>query len=166
MLEDVSMEGQIFDEDFFAYREDGDLSWRAQLRGWRCVYTPYAVAYHVRRVFASNRGQLPIYITMQTPKNRFLMRIKNITPGLYRRVFIRTTLRDVAVVGFVLLREWSSLPGLWFVIKNWKRIWGKRRRIQSRRRISEEQITSWFNDGPTAFPLEADLLPRLNSRGR
>jgi len=38
----------LFDEDFFAYFEDVDLSLRAQLAGYRCVYVPKAVVYHMK----------------------------------------------------------------------------------------------------------------------
>ena len=41
-IEDVSVEGEFFDEDFFAFREDADLAWRAQLMGWKCLYVPSA----------------------------------------------------------------------------------------------------------------------------
>jgi GT2 family glycosyltransferase len=36
MIEDVSVDGEFFDPDFFVYREDADVAWRAQLLGWRC----------------------------------------------------------------------------------------------------------------------------------
>ena len=39
-----SIDGDFFDPDFFVYREDADVAWRAQLLGWRCIYTPAAVA--------------------------------------------------------------------------------------------------------------------------
>jgi len=42
MLHDVG----LFDESFFAYLEDVDLAWRAQLRRWRTVLSPDAVVYH------------------------------------------------------------------------------------------------------------------------
>jgi len=35
MIDDISVDGDLFDPDFFAYREDADLAWRAQLLGWR-----------------------------------------------------------------------------------------------------------------------------------
>ena len=54
----VSVDGEFFDEEFFAFREDGDLAWRAQLMGWKCLYTPTAVAWHVRRV-TPERAQRP-----------------------------------------------------------------------------------------------------------
>ena len=38
MLDDVAIAGEVFDEDFFAYREDADLAWRAQLLGWDALY--------------------------------------------------------------------------------------------------------------------------------
>lgn len=42
MLEETS----LLDERFFFSCEDVDLGWRAQLRGWRCVYAPRAIVYH------------------------------------------------------------------------------------------------------------------------
>src|SRR3974390_1875942 len=45
-VEEVSVEGELFDEEFFAYREDADLAWRAQVMGWKCLYVPGAVAGH------------------------------------------------------------------------------------------------------------------------
>jgi len=43
MLDDIG----LFDDDFFAYMEDVDLAWRAQWAGWKCVYVPEAIVYHV-----------------------------------------------------------------------------------------------------------------------
>jgi GT2 family glycosyltransferase len=37
----------LFDEDFFLYHEDVDLSFRAFLAGWDCLYWPNAVVWHV-----------------------------------------------------------------------------------------------------------------------
>jgi hypothetical protein len=36
----------FFDEDFFLLYEDVDLSFRAQLRGYKCLYVPEAIVYH------------------------------------------------------------------------------------------------------------------------
>jgi GT2 family glycosyltransferase len=158
MVDDVAVFGQFMDEDFFLYREDADLSWRAKLMGWRCVYTPTAVAWHVRRVFASQRRSVPGYINMHSTKNRFLMRINNITPGIYRRVFVKATMRDLGIIGYVLLREWESIPGLWWVLKNMPYLRAKRRAIQSRRRVTEEELCFWFDNRPMSVPLEPELL--------
>ena len=42
MLDDVG----LLDESFYFSLEDVDLGWRAQLRGWTCIYAPKAVVYH------------------------------------------------------------------------------------------------------------------------
>jgi len=39
-----------FDERFFAFYEDADWAWRAQLAGWDCLYVPTAIAYHMGSV--------------------------------------------------------------------------------------------------------------------
>ena len=91
MIDDISIQGEFFDPDFFVYREDADVAWRAQLMGWRCLYTPLARGYHVRNVLPGNRRALPPEINMHSVKNRFLMRIKNMTPDLYRRNWLSIT---------------------------------------------------------------------------
>ena len=48
MLDDISTDGEIFAERFFAYYEDADLAWRAWRRGWEAWYVPTAIAWHSR----------------------------------------------------------------------------------------------------------------------
>jgi len=144
MIDDVSIGGQFFDPDFFVYREDADVAWRAQLMGWRCFYTPTAVGHHVRTVTPANRGALPAFINMHSVKNRFLMRIKNATPSLYRRYWMPMTMRDLVVMGGAMFWEPSSLPAFWRVAKCLPRALKQRRQIMSRRRVSDEDLVELF----------------------
>jgi GT2 family glycosyltransferase len=161
MIEDISVEGDLFDPDFFAFREDADVAWRAQLLGWRSIYTPAAVAWHVRTVTPENRRQVPAIINMHSVKNRFLMRIKNATPDLYRRYWLPMTARDLLVVGGCLLAEPRSLAAFWRVVKGFRRALEQRRIIMSRRRVSDAALARWFSFQPAAEPLngEAALEP-------
>lgn len=163
MIDDISIYGQFCDEDFFAFREDSDTSWRLQLLGWRCLYQPRAVGYHERKVFEGNRSSTSALINMHSTKNRFLMRIANITGPLYLRTFVPATLRDIGIVFFVLLKERTSLPGLTYVFKNWSRLWKRRGVIQSRRRQSEEYMASFCQYKPVGKPLEPELLAALTA---
>lgn len=144
MMDDIALSGEYFDNDFFAYREDADLAWRAQLYGWQCLYTPKAVAYHVRHVLPDKRSALPALINMHSVKNRWLMRIKNITADLYLRHFLAITWRDCLVIGGCLLREQSSLRGFLIVARLWRKTWAKRRVIMQKRRVSNEYMAAWF----------------------
>jgi GT2 family glycosyltransferase len=152
MIEDVAISGEFFDPDFFVYREDADVAWRAQLLGWRCIYTPHARGYHVRKVLPGNRRALPPVINMHSVKNRFLMRIKNMTGDLYWRNFFSIMTRDAVVLGCCLLREHSSLQAFWYLAKNWRRVWEKRREIMRRKRVNDEYIASWFRYLPVSRP--------------
>jgi len=48
MLVDIAVGGEVYAEDLFAFFEDVDLDWRAQLRGWSSWYEPAAVGRHER----------------------------------------------------------------------------------------------------------------------
>src|ERR1700731_4611681 len=129
MIEDIAIDNEFFDPDFFVYREDADVAWRAQLMGWRCIYTPMARGYHVRAVLPGNRRALPPVINMHSVKNRFLMRIKNMTPDLYKRNWWSITSRDLVVLGACIVREQSSLKAFRYLISNYRRVLRKRSEI-------------------------------------
>lgn len=58
MLEDVG----LFDEDFVSYYEDVDLAWRAQRRGWQCVYVSSARVRHRHSATARRMPRLKAYL--------------------------------------------------------------------------------------------------------
>ncbi len=154
MIEDVSCGGEFFDPDFFTYREDADVAWRAQWLGWRRLYTPQAVAYHVRTVVRDKRRGVPPALNMHSVKNRFLMRIKNMSPGLYRRYWLPATARDLMVLGGCLLTEPRSLPAFWHVAGCLRRTLARRRDIMHRRRVTDEAMAQWFQPRPSSLPLK------------
>jgi len=145
MIAAISLDDGFFDPDFFTYREDADVAWRAQLFGWRCIYAPQAVAHHVRRVVNGSRLGAPAVLKMHSVKNRFLMRIKNMTGDLYRRNWLPATFRDFLVVGGCLFYEPSSLPAFWRLARCLPRAIAKRRRIMKRRVASDEYLATWFH---------------------
>jgi len=77
MLDELRVGEEYLDEDFFAYFEDVDLSWRARALGWRTVYTPRAVAYHVRisGLFVGPGGSR--FVSEHLWRNRYLAMMKN-----------------------------------------------------------------------------------------
>ncbi len=143
-LMDASVDGQVFDENFFAYREDADLSWRGQLFGWRALYVPGAVAWHLRSVTPARRSALAPFINMHSVKNRFLLRLKNQGGYLALRNLPFELARDLIVVGAVLLRERTSLPAFLWLWQHRQTIMRQRREIQKKRRVSDFELARWF----------------------
>ena len=158
MIEDVSVEGEFFDSDFFTYREDADVAWRAQLLDWKCLYVPGALGYHARTVHPWNRAKVAPLINMHSVKNRFLMRLKNVGASLYLRNLVPVTVRDLGVLGYCLLVEHSSLRAFWLLGRAWSRAWRKRRWIQQRRRVSDRKLARWFRFRPVSFPMPEQVV--------
>ena len=76
----------VFDDDFFLYYEDTDLSWRLRSLGWRIRYQPAAVARHIHS--ASSVEWSPLFV-FHTDRNRLLMLTKNARAGLAAREVLR-----------------------------------------------------------------------------
>ncbi len=96
----------LFDETFFAYYEDIDLSFRAQLAGYKCLYQPNAVCYHKRGGTSSiaTHG----FQTEMCERNLVLMRIKNYplsTYILYQPLFFIARLKRY--YSFIRFHSWT-----------------------------------------------------------
>ena len=71
-----------FDEDFFSYLEDIDLSFRLRLRGYRCLYVPQAVVHHIG---SASLGLLSDFAFYYAHRNFIWCFLKNMPPGLLWR---------------------------------------------------------------------------------
>ncbi len=74
----VEPDDQLFDESFFMYKDDTDLSWRVRRAGWSIIHHPALVGYHCRgwqdRRSASRKSRL------LTARNEVKMCLKNRSP--------------------------------------------------------------------------------------
>ncbi len=144
-LDDVAYpDAQIFPQSFFAYREDVELAWRLQWRGWRCLFAPDALAYHRRgfRPEEGRRGQS--WINRHSVKNRFLMRLHCADLKWHLTCFPWWFVRDLLVVGACLTVEWSSLPALGAAWRCRHDALRRRRWVLSRARVPSRQVSRWF----------------------
>jgi GT2 family glycosyltransferase len=160
-IADVSVEGEFFDEDFFSFREDADLAWRGQILGWKCLYIPAAVAWHARRVTPERRQDLPLVINWHSVKNRFLMRGKNASGWLCRRLFLPVAWRDIMTIGYALVRDPRMFSAIAYPWRIRNRIRHKRAIIQSRRRVSDRDLLWWFSNTPRAIDAEMPSVEKL-----
>ena len=137
-------DGQILAESLFAYREDAELAWRLQWRGWRCLYTPDAIAVH-GRFFQPEEGRRGhTLINRLSVRNRFLLRIHCADLGWHLRCFPWWKMRDLMVIGACLTIERSSLPALAEVWRGRRDATARRRWVLSRRRVPSRRICRWF----------------------
>jgi len=146
MLEDISVRGEFFDEDFFAYGEDADLSWRARLRGWCCCYAPQAVAYHVRG-WGDTLRKRPDPNSMGPRlalRNRYLMSIKNDRFAYWLRDFPLILLAELPRLGYMLLVRPAALLGLVDLLRLAPAALRKRRIIRASQTVPDVELRHWF----------------------
>jgi GT2 family glycosyltransferase len=143
-LDDVAVEEEIFDSRFHSFREDAELCFRLRERDWEVIYEPAAVCEHRRFNLPERRSAMPAAVNLHSLKNRYLLRLYHQTAGNLLRTFFPTLIRDLAALGWVLLREHSSLAAYAWLWRHRRDILRRRRLIQGRRTVPPAAIDRWF----------------------
>lgn len=158
MLEKIG----LFDEDFFAYCEDGDLSFRAQLASYRCLYVPEAVVYHVGS--ASTGGKRSLTATRLGTRNGLWLLVKNLPTPLvsaFLPFFLLGQLSRLAVT--TVSGVWRAhLAGLLEAIRLLPLMLRKRREVQKSRRVSVAYVRELLRESSRSARIS--LIRRLKDR--
>lgn len=133
----------LYDEDFFAWFEDADHSFRSQITGYKCMYIPAAVCYHKRGATAK---QLSAFAVRLHARNHLYYLIKNIP--------IQIFWKNIFYISASRLRNWFTivLHGdlralLWAIGRicvELPRLLKKRKLIQKSRTVSLSYLQSLF----------------------
>ena len=143
-LEDVAVDGEIFDPRFHSYREDAELCFRLRERGWEVVYEPRAVAEHRRHNLPARRAAMATAINRHSLKNRYLLRLYHQTTLNLVTTALPALLRDALALGYVLVRERESLDAYAWLWRNRSDLWRRRKAIQARRTVGALALERWF----------------------
>ncbi|MCB2220868.1 MAG: glycosyltransferase family 2 protein [Bacteroidetes bacterium] len=88
-----------FDERFFAHMEEIDFCWRAKNRGFRVMYCPASMVYHVGGGTLPKRSWRKTYLNI---RNNNIMIFKNLPPHHFGlKIFYRLVLDGVAAIKFL-----------------------------------------------------------------
>lgn len=130
----------LFDETFFAYYEDVDMSFRAQLAGWKVSYTPKAIAFHQQ---GATSRKMPGFGVYQTFKNLPLLFIKNVPLGLLLPIGVRFWFAYIMMLGHAIKRG-NGRPALKGFFKSIILFWvvalPARRHIQKIKKVDTQHI--------------------------
>jgi GT2 family glycosyltransferase len=121
-LNEIRFKDEYFDEDFFAYKEDIDLAWRLQRRGWRIRYEPALIALHHREIkavatsndffLARNHQQRSQRISYLSLRNHYLLLMKHERPATFWRDALHICWQECKKIGFLLLTQPKVLVGI------------------------------------------------------
>ncbi len=148
-----------FDEDFFAYYEDNDISFRAQLAGWRVLYEPSARVHHQ---ISTTSNRVKGFSTYQTMKNLPWVLVKNVPGPLITKVLPRFVLAYFSFYAKALVdgRGWPATKGLLRMLWLLPKKLVERRHIQKSRKVSVRYINSIITHD---LPPNARKLRKLRS---
>ncbi len=151
----------LFDEDFFAYYEDVDISFRAQLAGWKVRYVANAEVYHAT---STTSNKIPGFATYQTVKNAPLLFWKNVPTSLLPTMVPRFLFARLLFIVRGLLtpgRTWPTLRGELYALKLMPKKLRQRKQIQSSKKVTDEYIQSILT---WDLPPNADKLRALRAK--
>ncbi|MFH1613412.1 MAG: glycosyltransferase family 2 protein [bacterium] len=140
MLEGIG----LFDEDYFAYYEDTDLAFRAQLQGWKCLYVPEAIVYHIHGATSKTFGFNKIKFLVE--RNKFYTLVKNL-PLIYFIKFLPFMIFYHILLSFYYLFVNKNIPvikGFLVALWNIKKLLKKRKKIQKNKKIKNDYLNKYF----------------------
>jgi GT2 family glycosyltransferase len=141
-LEDVAVQGEVFDEDLFAFWEDVDLDWRLALRGFQAWYTPDACGWHERGGAGPRRTAIVERLNFI---NRFLVVLKNDDASALMRALPGVTVTSTLKAGELALTVPSALLRSVSAARLIPRMLAKRRLIHARATVDPADVVErWF----------------------
>lgn len=139
-------ESQYFDELFFMYKEDVDLSYRMRLRGWDSLCVADARCWHVRSTrgnFIMNRPRRDI--CRWSYRNHWFFLITCVPNALFYFCGIPIVAYELMKLIYSAMREPFALRSIPAIFRMRKRLVHKRCAIQSRLAVSTWQLLKCFS---------------------
>jgi GT2 family glycosyltransferase len=138
-----------FDEAFFAYLEDVDWGFRAQLAGHGCVYVPTAIAYHVGSATTRREGRPDPRFYGLPRRNDVWLVLKNYPASALLR-YAPLVLAQHAALAYVAIRDGMGRAhgaALRDAARGLPRVLRQRRAIQAARRVGRRELEPLITRG-------------------
>jgi GT2 family glycosyltransferase len=128
----------LFDDDIGDYSTDGDINFRAQIQGLKCLFVPSAIVFH--HVAASTTVGSPKFIR-RINRNAMIAAIKNYPLALMMRNIISITAVFLSTL-WIYPHPLAALRGRLDAMTIIPRLLRKRRKIQKRRKVSLRSLNT------------------------
>ncbi|ADG75242.1 glycosyl transferase family 2 [Cellulomonas flavigena DSM 20109] len=140
-----------FPEEFFAYQEDLELSWRTWQAGLRVRYVPDAVVVHH---YAFGRHPAKMYLL---ERNRLLFVLTTYGGRTLAALALPLLSFEVAMLLVASLQGWGrqKLRGWWWVLRHIAWVRSRRRWVQAARRVEDRELAHLWTTrfDPAVMPL-------------
>jgi GT2 family glycosyltransferase len=135
-----------FDEDYFSYIEDVDLSFRMRIFGGRCLYIPSAVVHHVG---SSSAGKMSDFVVYHGHRNLVWAYFKNM-PWILLWLYLplHMVMNLYFIFSFALQGKSRAIfSAKWDAFWGMSRILRKRKIVQAAREASSLELFAAMRKG-------------------
>jgi GT2 family glycosyltransferase len=132
----------LFDESFFLYHEDADLSWRCRMYGYQIRSVYPAIVWH-KYAFSRNSRKF-----FYTERNRLILLLKSYQARTFLILLPIIVLTELFLLLYAALNGWlkEKLEGYTWIVHNLPSIRSSREVIQRHRRLSDRSLYVFLSD--------------------
>ena len=156
-MEDIRINGEFCDHDYFWYGDDLDLAWRMRLFGWKQVFAPTVIAWHDRQTTKTLKKSWSDYLSRVPVRRQIPIKKRRLDWRNLRWTFIKNDYiinflkdlpqilpRELAVLGYAILFEPGVLKEIPIFFRYLPKILRKRKEIMKRAVVKPKEIRKWF----------------------
>lgn len=137
----------LFDEEFFSYFEDLDLAFRAQMQGFKCLYVPEAVVYHIHGATSNKNLHLREYLQF---RNTWQIVLKDFPLQFFfrRKRWWKVPAVFLNTIHYFFKHGYGkeALRVVWYLLVNFPRLMHFRRIVQKSRMVPIDYLEGLTHD--------------------
>ncbi len=132
-----------FDEIFFMYGEEIDWCWRANIMGYKFIFSPASIVYHIE---IASVQKWPIHKkTFYLNRNHLILLVKNYSfKTLFMILPVKIVMEFISFFYYIVSKKFKSaffvLKSLKWIIINYSLLIRKNSEVQKKRIISDRNL--------------------------
>lgn len=136
-----------FEEYFFMYYEDGDLSWRIRLSGGLIRLVPESVVYHDYKYQPDEIYHKTKDKFYRLERNRLLMILRNYSLKSIIMIFPAVLCMEVGMILYFLSKGWilEKPKEYWDILININKISQQRKSVQEVRKVNDAKLCNGYS---------------------
>lgn len=153
-MEDIRINGEFCDHDYFWYGDDLDFAWRMNMFGWKQVLAPSVIAWHDRQTTKKLRQNFRDFLAIRRaiPLRKRRLEWKNVRFTIIKNDYTINILKDwshvlkreVMMLGYLIFFEPKVILEIPSFLKLLPRMMAKRKEIMRKAVVKPEEMRRWF----------------------
>ena len=132
----------MYDEEYYMYHDDVEMSWRVRLAGYKLILVPDSIIYHK---YEFGRSVMMIYYM---ERNRYLAMLHYYHPITLILIAPAALVMECGMIAYAVLNKWwdakfKAIKYFW-KLDSWKKIYHKRKQVAKFRKLRDRDLIKSF----------------------